>query len=186
MSSGSAGTSGGGTSGFGGSSIFGNRRLFLWHGRRLLVRIWRFPILRHGRNHRRNDLRLAVRLQQHRFRLLWRWIVNGGLGGGGGIGGGGGGFGGGGQGGSGQQGRARGTQVADLGNNMRIVADPSNNALIIMAKAQEYRDIETVIKQLDVMPLQVLIDATIVEVDLTDSLQYGLQWFSPIKTRASK
>jgi general secretion pathway protein D len=60
---------------------------------------------------------------------------------------------------------------------MKIVADPSNNALIIMAKAQDYRDIETVIKQLDIMPLQVLIDATIVEVGLTDQLKYGLQWY---------
>ena len=73
--------------------------------------------------------------------------------------------------------RSRSSQVADLGNNMRIVADPSNNALIIMAKPQDYRDIETVIKQLDIMPLQVLIDATIVEVALTDTLQYGLQWY---------
>jgi len=88
-----------------------------------------------------------------------------------------GGFGGSGSSGSSGQGRARGTAVADLGNNMKIVADPSNNALIIMAKPQEYRDIETVIKQLDVMPLQVLVDATIVEVALTDELQYGLQWY---------
>jgi general secretion pathway protein D len=88
----------------------------------------------------------------------------------------GGGFGGGGMGGSGNQ-RSRSSQVADLGNNMKIVADPSNNALIIMAKAQDYRDIEAVIKQLDIMPLQVLIDATIVEVGLSDQLKYGLQWY---------
>jgi len=67
--------------------------------------------------------------------------------------------------------------VADLGNNMKIVADPSNNALIIMARAQDYRDIESVIKQLDITPLQVLIEATIIEVTLTDALKYGLQWF---------
>lgn len=81
---------------------------------------------------------------------------------------------------SGSTGRGRtrtGAQVAELGNNMRIVADPSNNALIIMAKAQEYREIESVIKELDIMPLQVLIDATIVEVTLTDQLQYGLRWY---------
>jgi general secretion pathway protein D len=92
----------------------------------------------------------------------------------------GGGFGGGAAGGGGSTGRGRartGAQVADLGNNMRIVADPSNNALIIMAKAQEYREIESVIKELDIMPLQVLIDATIVEVTLTDQLQYGLRWY---------
>ncbi|MFM8332391.1 MAG: type II secretion system secretin GspD [Candidatus Methylumidiphilus sp.] len=94
---------------------------------------------------------------------------------GGGFGGSSGGFG---SSGGSRQNRGRsGSAVADLGNNMKIVADPSNNALIIMAKAQEYRDIEAVIKQLDVMPLQVLVDATIVEVALTDELQYGLQWY---------
>ena len=73
--------------------------------------------------------------------------------------------------------RTRSSQVADLGNGMKIVADPNNNALIIMAKPQDYRDIESVIKQLDIMPLQVLIDATIIEVQLSGALQYGLQWY---------
>lgn len=73
-------------------------------------------------------------------------------------------------------GAPRGSVVAQLGNNIRVVADPSNNALITFAKAQDYKDIEAVIKQLDMLPLQVLIDATIVEVSLTGALQYGLQW----------
>ena len=60
---------------------------------------------------------------------------------------------------------------------MKIVADPNNNTLIVMAKPQDYRDIEAVIKQLDIMPLQVLIDATILEVQLSGALQYGLQWY---------
>jgi general secretion pathway protein D len=33
------------------------------------------------------------------------------------------------------------------------------------------------VNQLDVMPLQVLVDATIVEVTLTDNLKYGIQWY---------
>ncbi|MGZ8218218.1 type II secretion system secretin GspD [Methylomagnum sp.] len=101
----------------------------------------------------------------------------GGLGGGGrgGFGGGGGGFGGGiGRGTSGS--RSRGSQAADLGN-ARVVADPSNNALIITARAQDYKEIEAVIKELDVLPLQVLIDATIAEVQLTDDLRYGIKWY---------
>jgi general secretion pathway protein D len=64
----------------------------------------------------------------------------------------------------------------DLGN-VRIVADPVNNALIITARAQDYKEIEAVIKELDALPLQVLIDATIVEVTLTGRLRYGLQWY---------
>ncbi|MGX2039062.1 type II secretion system secretin GspD [Methylocaldum sp. MU1018] len=69
----------------------------------------------------------------------------------------------------------RGATVAELGG-VRIVADPPNNALIITAKAQEYKEIEAVIKELDIMPLQVLVDATVVEVTLSGNLQYGLQW----------
>ena len=69
-----------------------------------------------------------------------------------------------------------GPAVADLGM-AKIVADPANNALIVIAKAQEYKEIEAVVKELDVMPLQVLIDATVVEVTLTGSLQYGLEWY---------
>jgi len=70
----------------------------------------------------------------------------------------------------------QGSQAADLGT-MRIVADSSNNSLIIVAKAQEYRQIMEVIKELDRMPRQVLIDATVAEVRLIGQLQYGLQWF---------
>jgi general secretion pathway protein D len=61
-------------------------------------------------------------------------------------------------------------------SNVRIIADEPNNALVIVATAAEYERIIPIIKQLDVMPLQVLIDATIVEVDLKNDLEYGMQW----------
>lgn len=61
--------------------------------------------------------------------------------------------------------------------DVRIIPDEINNSLVIVATAQEYGVIKDVIKQLDVMPLQVLIDATIVDVTLTDELKYGMQWF---------
>jgi general secretion pathway protein D len=70
----------------------------------------------------------------------------------------------------------RSSQATNIGN-IRIVADPANNALIITAKYQEYQEIETVIKELDILPLQVLIDATIAEVKLTDNLKYGIKWY---------
>ncbi|HTY70143.1 MAG TPA: type II secretion system secretin GspD [Alphaproteobacteria bacterium] len=59
----------------------------------------------------------------------------------------------------------------------RIVADEKNNALIIRARPAEYRKIEGALKKLDILPQQVLIEATIAEVTLNDSLNYGLQWF---------
>lgn len=59
---------------------------------------------------------------------------------------------------------------------VRIVADEANNALIIHATPGEFETIEAALRELDVEPLQVLVDATIVEVTLTDELRYGLQW----------
>lgn len=70
-----------------------------------------------------------------------------------------------------------GTNVADIGSDVRIIADEINNSLVVVATAQEYESIRRVISQLDVMPLQVLIDATIVDVTLKDNLSYGIQWY---------
>ena len=71
----------------------------------------------------------------------------------------------------------RQAMVAELANNARVVADPANNALVIFAKPAEYHDMETVLKELDTMPREVIVDAMIAEVTLTGSLQYGLQWY---------
>ncbi len=62
-------------------------------------------------------------------------------------------------------------------NDISIVADVANNSIIITATPQEYAKIMPVVKQLDIMPLQVLIDATIAQVDLKDDLKYGIQWY---------
>jgi general secretion pathway protein D len=59
----------------------------------------------------------------------------------------------------------------------KIVADVANNSVVIVATPQEYAKILPVIKQLDIMPLQVLIEATIAQVTLKDDLQYGIQWY---------
>jgi general secretion pathway protein D len=60
---------------------------------------------------------------------------------------------------------------------IKIIADEENNALVIKATKDEYADIEDAIKRLDIVPLQVLVEATIVEVTLTGELSYGLEWF---------
>lgn len=61
-------------------------------------------------------------------------------------------------------------------SDVRIIPDEVNNALIITASPSEYEAIKGVIKQLDVVPLQVLIDAMIIEVTLDDALRYGVEW----------
>lgn len=73
-------------------------------------------------------------------------------------------------------GTSRGTGELEL-PPVRIVADEKNNALVIYARPSDYRMIEGLIKQLDIVPLQVLIQATIAEVTLNDTLQYGLQYY---------
>ncbi len=61
--------------------------------------------------------------------------------------------------------------------DVSIIADEIINALIIMATPQDYRTIEAALNKLDILPLQVLIEATIAEVTLGDDLRYGLQYF---------
>jgi general secretion pathway protein D len=65
---------------------------------------------------------------------------------------------------------------ADIGA-VPIYADTANNALLVLATAEEYASIEAAVRKLDVARRQVLVEATIAEVTLSDNLQYGLQWF---------
>ena len=60
---------------------------------------------------------------------------------------------------------------------IRIIADDTTNALVVRATPREYEKIREALDELDVLPLQVLIEATIAEVTLTDELRYGVEWF---------
>lgn len=62
-------------------------------------------------------------------------------------------------------------------DSSQVVVDEANNALIIRAEPSEYRSLETVIREMDVEPDQVLIQVTIAEVSLTGELRYGVEWF---------
>jgi general secretion pathway protein D len=66
--------------------------------------------------------------------------------------------------------------TSEAKNRIRIIADARNNALLIYATPSEYEVIQGMLRKLDVIPLQVLIQATIAEVDLNAALQYGTQW----------
>lgn len=61
--------------------------------------------------------------------------------------------------------------------DFRIVADTRNNALLVYATTEEYELVSAALEKLDIVPLQVLIEATIAEVTLNDTLKYGLEWF---------
>lgn len=63
------------------------------------------------------------------------------------------------------------------GNAPRVVAHTTSNSLVIFATPAEYRLIQAAIAKLDLVPQQVMIEATIAEVTLNDSLRYGVQYF---------
>ena len=62
-------------------------------------------------------------------------------------------------------------------DQMRIIPNDQNNALLIYATQREEDTIQAMLRKVDILPLQVRIDATIAEVDLNDALQYGTQFF---------
>lgn len=68
------------------------------------------------------------------------------------------------------------TSSADT-TSLRIIPDIPNNALLVYATAQEDDQIEDMLAKVDIVPLEVRIDATIAEVDLTGALQYGTQFY---------
>jgi general secretion pathway protein D len=70
-------------------------------------------------------------------------------------------------------GGAHSTDAPDI----RIVADDVNNLILIKAGPTDYERVMNVLRQVDRPPLQVMINATIAEVTLNDSLRYGVQVF---------
>ncbi len=57
---------------------------------------------------------------------------------------------------------------------IRIIADDITNSLIIQSTPQQWTDVERTLAQLDILPRQVLIDAQIYEVSLSNSLDVSL------------
>ncbi len=57
-----------------------------------------------------------------------------------------------------------------------LTADESQNALIVRASSSQIRQVESVLKELDVRRAQVLIQAAIVEVSGDNAAQLGVQW----------
>jgi general secretion pathway protein D len=79
---------------------------------------------------------------------------------------------------SGQDRSAQGSgDTSDEEPRVKIVADDAKNAILIEATQADYKRVMRVIENLDVMPNQVLIEATIAEVTLNDELKFGLRWF---------
>lgn len=59
---------------------------------------------------------------------------------------------------------------------VRIVPDPATNSLIIFGTAQEFQNIKNILKELDIVPRQVLLDVLVAEVTLTDDMRFGVEY----------
>jgi general secretion pathway protein D len=59
---------------------------------------------------------------------------------------------------------------------VRIVPDPATNSLIIYGTAQEFQNIKNILKELDIMPRQVMLDVLVAEVTLSDDQSFGVEY----------
>ena len=57
-----------------------------------------------------------------------------------------------------------------------MFADEITNSLIILATPADYSFIEETIRKIDILPRQVVIEALVAEIKLTDDLSFGLAW----------
>ena len=69
-----------------------------------------------------------------------------------------------------------GMQLGDDGE-VRITAVAETNSLLIQASPSQYDSILSAIRRLDEEPLQVLVEAQVLIVDLSDQLRYGVNWY---------
>jgi len=67
--------------------------------------------------------------------------------------------------------------IQGLSGGVKIIVDELNNNLIIHGTQADYEFLLKTIKKLDVLPRQVLIEAKVIRVDLSDSLSMGVNYF---------
>jgi general secretion pathway protein D len=62
-------------------------------------------------------------------------------------------------------------------DSLRVIPDDQNNSILAYGTDREVGTIDAMLRKIDILPLQVRIDAVIAEVTLNDTLQYGTQFF---------
>ena len=76
------------------------------------------------------------------------------------------------------QGGGSGSVVLEVGGDkVAVSAIEENNTLLVRSTASAWRSILDVIEKLDVLPLQVHIEAQVAQVELKGELKYGVSWF---------
>jgi len=69
-----------------------------------------------------------------------------------------------------------GGEGSGLARNVQVVANKEQNTLLIVATPSEYSLVDQALKKLDIAARQVMIEVTIAEVTLADSLTFGVEW----------
>ncbi|MBW1710238.1 MAG: type II secretion system secretin GspD [Deltaproteobacteria bacterium] len=72
--------------------------------------------------------------------------------------------------------RSGGQRQVFLQEQVTIVAEKSNNALLIRAETQDYKVLSSIIKELDIQRAQVLVEGLIMELTFRKSLALGAEW----------
>ncbi len=71
---------------------------------------------------------------------------------------------------------AQKTLAPVVSKNVQVVSDKATNTLVIMAEREDYKILETIIKQLDVPRPMVYIEALIMEVNANKAFNVGVEW----------
>jgi len=80
----------------------------------------------------------------------------------------------------GGQGGQQGVQsgALDMGSgDIRITSVLETNSLLVQASQSEYNAILAAIERIDIEPLQVLIESQVLDVELNEELQFGVNWY---------
>jgi len=79
---------------------------------------------------------------------------------------------------TGQTVNARGARRAMFSGEVKVVADPATNALLITADPSDRKAMDALIDKLDIRRLQVLVEAMIIEISTNGAQQFGIEFQS--------
>lgn len=64
-----------------------------------------------------------------------------------------------------------------ISDDLKIVVDERSNSLIIFSTGEKFQQLQPLLKRMDVMPKQVMLEVLIAEVRLTDEFEHGVEFF---------
>ena len=78
------------------------------------------------------------------------------------------------------------SKIGQLSPNTKILADKRTNTLLLMGTKGDIAALQDVVKKVDIMLAQVLIEAVILEVNLNNNTAYGVNWLQKSMTAYSQ